>query len=150
MAELFDVTSLASMTLPNRFMRSATWEGMAGEDGSVTPQLTRTMADLAKGGVGLIISGHASVSPEGQAGQKQLGVYSDALVPGLAAMAKAVHDAGGKMALQLAHAGDQANTKLSGLPSVGPVARAAGSASDGAGTTSSDGQLPCQALDRRA
>jgi len=148
MSGLFDVTTIASMTLPNRFVRSATWEGMAGEDGSVTPKLTQAMVDLAKGGVGLIISGHSSVSPEGQAGLKQLGVFSDELSPGLAALAKAVHAAGGKMALQLAHAGEEANTKLSGLPSVGPMAHATGSASDGAGTRSSDGQLPCHALDK--
>jgi len=148
MPGLFDATTVAFMTLSNRFMRSATWEGMAGEDGSVTPQLLRTMVDLAKGGVGLIISGHASVSREGQAGQKQLAVFSDELVAGLAAMVKAVHAAGGKMALQLAHAGDQANTKLSGLHAVGPVARGTGSAATGAGTLSSDGQLPCHGLDQ--
>jgi len=148
MSGLFDVTSIASMTLGNRFMRSATGEGMAGEDGSVTPKLTQTMVDLARGGVGLIISGHAYVSCEGQAGLKQLGVFSDALNTGLAAMVKAVHAAGGKIALQLAHAGDQANTKLSGLPSVGPTAHATDSASNGAGTPSSDGRLSCRALDQ--
>jgi len=148
MPGLFDVTAIASMTLPNRFMRSATWDGMAGEDGLVTPQLTKTMVDLAKGGVGLIISGHAYVSREGQAGIKQLGIFSDELSAGLADMVKAVHAAGGKMALQLAHAGDQANTKLSRLPAVGPVAHATSSASNGAGTLSSDGQLSCRALDQ--
>ena len=148
MPELFDITSIASMTLSNRFARSATWEGMAGDNGSVTPLLTQTMADLARDGVGLIITGHASVSREGQAGQKQLAVYGDELVAGLAAMVKAVHAAGGKIALQLAHAGDQANTKLSGLPSVGPVARATGTAAIGAGTLSTKGHLPCHALDQ--
>jgi 2,4-dienoyl-CoA reductase-like NADH-dependent reductase (Old Yellow Enzyme family) len=51
------------MTLANRFVRSATWEGMATEDGRVTPKLTDTMVALATGGVGLIISGHAYVTP---------------------------------------------------------------------------------------
>jgi len=148
MSGLFDSTTIASMTLPNRSMRSATWEGMAGDDGSVTPQLTQAYVDLAKGRVGLIITGHASVSPEGQAGQKQLSVCRDALSPGLAALAKAVHAAGGRIALQLAHAGDQANTKLSGLSSVGPTARAVGTAATGAGTLSSKGHLPCHALDQ--
>jgi len=136
------------MTLANRFVRSATWEGMATDDGLVTPQLTQCMVDLAQGGVGLIISSHTYVSPEGQAGLKQLGIFSDAMTEGLAAMVKAVHAAEGRIALQLAHAGDQANTKLSGLPSVGPVAYAAGSASTGAGTVSTEGQLPCHALDQ--
>ena len=77
-----------------------------------------------------------------------MGVHSDELNAVLAAMAKAVHAAGGKIALQLAHAGDQANTKLSGLPAVGPVAHATGTASVGAGTLSSEGHLPCRALDQ--
>jgi len=54
MFDLFATTTIKSMTLANRFVRSATWEGMAAADGSVTPQLTQTMVDLAYGGVGLI------------------------------------------------------------------------------------------------
>jgi 2,4-dienoyl-CoA reductase-like NADH-dependent reductase (Old Yellow Enzyme family) len=75
---------------------------------------------LARGGVGLIISGHAYVSKEGQAGSWQLGAYSDTLTPGLTEMVKAVHDNGGKIAMQLAHAGSNAATRLSGLEAIGP------------------------------
>jgi len=122
MPDLFDTTAIKSMTLANRFVRSATWEGVAGDDGSVTPRLSEMMAELALGEVGLIISGHAYITREGQAGLKQLGVYSDKLEDGLAAMAKAVHDAGGRIALQLAHAGTQGNAQLSGKRAVGPSA----------------------------
>lgn len=125
----FDAISINSLRLPNRFVRSATWEGLAAPDGAVTPELIARMEELARGEVGLIISGHAFVSPEGQAGLRQLGAYDAKLTPGLAAMAAAVHNAGGRIALQLAHAGQQANTVLSGLPAVGP------SASAGEGTT---------------
>ncbi len=62
MSKLFERSVINGMELSNRFVRSATWEGMAGEDGSVTPKLTETMAALAKGGVGLIITGQAHVS----------------------------------------------------------------------------------------
>lgn len=136
MSDLFESTAINGMILPNRFVRSATWEGLAGDDGSVTPRLCETMVELARGEVGLIISGHAYVSPEGQAGLKQLGVHSDAMSGGLAAMAWAVHDAGGKIALQLAHAGYQANVSLSGLPAVGPS------------NLESKGLPECQALDQ--
>lgn len=120
MAELFEATTINGMSLRNRFVRSATWEGLAEADGSVTPRLVEMVAELARGEVGLIISSHAFVSPEGQAGLKQVGAYSDALLPGLAAMAQGVHDAGGKIALQLAHAGNQGNAALTGLRPVGP------------------------------
>ncbi|UCD36438.1 MAG: hypothetical protein JSU90_06315, partial [Nitrospiraceae bacterium] len=77
----FEAVTLKTMNLPNRFVRSATWEGLAGEDGSCTPALTAFMTDLARGGVGLIITGHAYVHPSGQASPYQLGIHRDNLVP---------------------------------------------------------------------
>lgn len=120
MNELFEETSINGMKLANRFVRSATWEGMAADDGACTPRLIDLMTDLAKGGLGLIISSHAYVSREGQAGPWQLGVYSDALIPGLEAMVKAVHENGGKIVMQLAHAGFFANAKLTGRAPMAP------------------------------
>jgi len=93
------------MTLRNRFVRSATNESLAADDGFSTPELRDFLVSLAEGGVGLIITGHAYVSPEGKAGPGQLGVYSDFLLPGLTSLARGVHDAGGRILLQLAHAG---------------------------------------------
>lgn len=122
MTDLFETTKINGMTLANRFVRSATWEGMAADDGAVTPGLISLMTGLAQGGVGLIISSHAYVSREGQAGPWQLGVYKDDLVPGLRRMTAAVHDRGGKIVMQLAHAGYHANGKLSGLMPVAPSA----------------------------
>ncbi len=116
MSTLFEKTAVKNMVLENRFVRSATWEGMAAEDGAATDRLIDTMTALARGRVGLIISGHAYVHRAGQAGPGQLGVYSDHLVPGLEAMAAAVHASGGRIALQLAHAGCFASAKLSGRP----------------------------------
>ena len=123
MAELFEHTSISSMSLPNRFVRSATWEGLADKDGSVTGRLIDMMIELAKGEVGLIISSYAFISPEGQSSPSQLAVYDDRLLPGLRDMARAVHSAGGKMALQLVHGGCSSNPELSGLELVGPSVR---------------------------
>lgn len=120
MPMLFETTTIKSMSLTNRFVRSATWEGMANEDGSCPQKLTDLMVRLAKGGVGLIITSHAYVSRKGQAGPGQLGIYSDELVQGLAGMADAVHNAGGKIAVQLAHAGCHADPDLTGQAPLGP------------------------------
>lgn len=120
MLKLFETTTIKTLNLPNRFVRSATWEGLAADDGSVTPRLVDVAVKLAQGGVGLIISGHAYVSREGQAGSWQLGAYSDTLIPGLTEMVKAVHDCGGKIAMQLAHAGSKAASQLSGVEPIGP------------------------------
>ena len=67
MTDLFDTTSINNMTLTNRFIRSVTGTRMAREDGGVTSKLVRHVVDLANGGVGLIVSGHAYVLPDGQA-----------------------------------------------------------------------------------
>ena len=120
MNQPFEHSAINGMDLANRFVRSATWEGMAADDGACTPKLIDLMAELAKGGVGLIISSHAYVSPEGQAGPWQLGVYNDALIPGLEALVKAVHENGGKIVLQLAHAGFFAHAKLTGQTPLAP------------------------------
>ena len=120
MSRLFEETTIRSLTLPNRFVRSATWEGMATEEGACTPALIDVAVQLARGGVGLIITGHAFVSEEGRAGQWQMGVYSDTLLPGLVQMATAVHDAGGKIVMQITHAGCMAAAQITGLQPVSP------------------------------
>ncbi len=120
MSRLFEQSTINGMELANLFVRSATWEGMAASGGACTPKLTDCMADLAKGGVGLIITSHAYVSPEGQAAPWQLGVHQDDLIPGLENMTKVVHENGGKIVMQLAHAGFFANAKQTGQAPMAP------------------------------
>ncbi len=118
--KLFEPSSIGTLRIKNRFVRSATWEGMAAEDGSCTSRLVELTGDLAKGEVGLIVSGHAFVSPEGQAGPWQLGIHDDKSIPGLSQMARAAHDGGSTIVVQLAHAGLQAATPLTKMEAVGP------------------------------
>ena len=112
MSKLFESSTINGMELSNRFVRSATWEAMATTDGAVTPKLIEVMTVLAKGGIGLIISGHAYIRTEGQAGPWQLGIYKDELISGLQLMTTAVHKYGGKIVAQLAHAGNSAAEQL--------------------------------------
>ena len=116
MSKLFETTAINGMELSNRFVRSATWEGMATEDGAITPKLTEVLIALAKGGVGTIVTSHAYVLPEGQASPWQLGIYKDELVQGLQEMTAAVHGFGAKIVMQIAHAGKFAATPLTGRP----------------------------------
>ncbi len=120
MTSLFERSTINGMELANRFVRSATWEGMAADDGGCTPKLIDLMTALAKGGVGLIISSHAYVSPEGQAAPRQLGAHSDDLIPGLETMTKAVHENGGKIVMQLSHGGFFASAKQTGQTPLAP------------------------------
>ncbi len=122
MTTLFEPSEINGMTLPNRFVRSATWEGLAAEDGSCTPPLVDMMEALAKGGVGLIISSHAYVQKVGQAGSGQLGIHNDDMISGLKDMTAVVHNQKGKIVCQLAHAGFFGNEKLSGQTPIAPSA----------------------------
>jgi 2,4-dienoyl-CoA reductase-like NADH-dependent reductase (Old Yellow Enzyme family) len=122
MSKLFEATKLNGMTLKNRFVRSATAEGMATDDGECTPRLTNLMAELAEGGVGLIIIGHTYVAKRGQATPWQLGIYDDHLIPGLRRMSDAVHERDGRIIVQLAHSGMLANPKLTSNAPLGPSA----------------------------
>ncbi len=116
MPPLFEPMTINGMTLANRFVRSATWEGLASSDGCVTQALIDCMTRLADGGVGLIITGHAFVEREGQASPWQLGLHDEASIPGLKKLVGAVHARKGRIVAQLAHAGRRAKTQESDMP----------------------------------
>jgi 2,4-dienoyl-CoA reductase-like NADH-dependent reductase (Old Yellow Enzyme family) len=114
MPKLFEASEINGMALSNRFVRSATWEGMATDDGAPTAQLIDLMEKLSGGGVGLIISSHSYVLPEGKSHLKQLGIYKDDLIDEFKMMTEAVHEKGGKIVMQITHGGFFANSKLTG------------------------------------
>lgn len=115
-ASIFAPVRIGNLESPNRFVRSATWEGLATDDGLATPALAEVLGALAKGGVGVVIPGHAYVEKRGQAGPRQLGMHDDACIPGLRMLADAVHAGGGRIVAQLAHAGGLAHTPATGEP----------------------------------
>ncbi len=104
---LFTPARIGKLTLPNRLIRSGTAEHMADRNGFPLPSLAECYRDLAKGGVGLIITGHMYVHPSGQAQPQMTGIYSDELIPHLAQLVDAVHQAGGRIAAQINHGGLQ-------------------------------------------
>ncbi|BBO81081.1 NADH-dependent flavin oxidoreductase [Desulfosarcina ovata subsp. sediminis] len=68
----------------------------------------------------MIITGHAFVRRDGQAAPWQLAIDSDHLIDDLRKMTDAVHHAGGKIFMQLSHAGNRADTDLTGVEAIGP------------------------------
>jgi len=111
---------IGDLEIRNRFVRSATFESMAALNGEVTDQLMKTYSTLAKGGTGLIISGHMYVRGSGRAERNQTGIHSDDMVPGLKRMAQAVHEHDGKIVFQLSHAGPQTTKRVCGRTPMGP------------------------------
>ena len=108
MMNLFTPVRLNQRQVPNRVVRSATHEGLADDRGHYTPELTALLRRLAANRVGLILSGHAYVSPEGRVRRGQAAADHDACIPPWRQATAAVHAEGGLIFLQLAHAGGSA------------------------------------------
>lgn len=107
-SSLFAPAQIGSLELKNRLVRSATAELLATEPvGRATPALAKLYRQLARGGTGLIITGHAYVAPKGKAHPEMLSAHCDQMLPGLRSLAEAVHAEGGRIALQINHGGRQ-------------------------------------------
>ena len=105
MDSLFEQSEINRLILSNRFIRSATWAGMATDEGACTPGLIDLMRNLAAGDVGLIITGHAYVRQDGQHSPWQLGIHRDKLIAGLQDLTGAVHEHDSKIIVQLGFGG---------------------------------------------
>ena len=105
MPTLFEPITIGKLQLKNRAVRSATWDGGADENGAVTDGAVELFRGLGKGGIGLIISGHAFVTPLGQGSPNQYGIHKDEMIPGLHRITDAVHKEGSKIAVQITHCG---------------------------------------------
>lgn len=120
MKNLFEETIINGMTLGNRFVRSATWEGMCEKDGRPTSRLASCYRDLAFGGVGLIITGYAFVRPDGKQLPGKMGIHSDDFAVEIQTLTRTVHNEGGRICVQLVHAGGQTTTKTAGRRPLAP------------------------------
>ena len=113
---LFSPFDVAGLRLPNRFMRSATFDASAEPDGAVSQRQVRWFSALAAGGVGLIVSGITCVDDAGRLSPLQNSAARDRDIPGLARLAEAAHAHGAKAAVQLYHGGLEAARFLGGDP----------------------------------
>ena len=105
MSKLFEEFSIGSLHAENRFVRAATYEALAGIDGSPTPALRAVYEELAEGGAGLIVTGYAHVMADEQPNPRMLGMYDDALVPAYRELVCAVHARGSRIVAQVVYGG---------------------------------------------
>src|SRR4030042_3641712 len=114
---LFESIKIKNLTLRNRFVRSATYDGCAN-DGYVTDKQVNLYTTLSEGGVGLIVTGITYVHQSGQISKFQNSIAGDEFIDGLKKLSIAVHQWGAKIAVQLFHAGREARfpTSIDGVP----------------------------------
>lgn len=105
MKDLFEETYIGNMRLKNRFIRSATWENMTTEDGHMTDKLYQIYDELAKGEVGLIITGYANIVEEEQPNPGMMGIYNDTFIDEYKKLTKLIHANDTKIIMQLAYGG---------------------------------------------
>ncbi len=94
---------LGFTTLKNRVLMGSMHTGL--EETKDWPRVARFYADRAKGGVALIVTGGMAPNKEGGVFPGAAGLFTDQDIANHRVVTDAVHDAGGKIAMQILHAG---------------------------------------------
>lgn len=99
----FGPAKLGPITVPNRFVKAATFEGMAIKN-SMSDGIIDYHRAVAAGGVGMTTLAYCAVSHDGQGAPNEI-VMRDEITADLARFADAMHAEGALAAMQLGHAG---------------------------------------------
>ena len=118
---VFEPARLGPITLKNRIIKSATFEG-ATPKGQVGDDLVAFHRRMAGGGVGMTTVAYLAVSPEGRT-DRHCVLLGDDVVPDLRRVTDAVHEAGAAASAQVGHAGPVANARSNRSPSLAPTRR---------------------------
>ena len=99
---IFEPVKMNHIELKNRLVRSATWEGIANQDGNVTKEAYEIYEELAKGGVGAIITGFTSVALHDYYFGGMMRLCDDSLIPQYKRLTDIIHAEGTPVITQLA------------------------------------------------
>jgi len=111
---MFKPIKIGQMEVKNRLVVPPMGTNTAEDDCSVGKRMITYYGSRAKGGFGLITTEVTAVSPEGRAIIRQPGLWSDDHIEGYSKLADAIHAHGGKMSVQLHHAGRQTTPEVNG------------------------------------
>lgn len=120
MKTLFDKTKILNMEMKNRFIRGALWENLADEKGHMTSKLFNIYEELAKGGVGTIITGYAFVTKDEQPNPGMMGIYDDSFISEYKNFTDRIHDLGSNIIMQIVYGGFMTNYNVGERVILGP------------------------------
>jgi 2,4-dienoyl-CoA reductase-like NADH-dependent reductase (Old Yellow Enzyme family) len=122
MKTLFDTTLLSGIQVKNRFVRSATWEKLADDNGHITDQQSAIYEELAINKVGLIITGNANIIAFDIPSPKMMGMYDDSFIEGYRKLTDIVHSHGSAIIMQLVHGGSNTGFNVANRTLLAPSA----------------------------
>lgn len=105
MKTLFDKTNLGTINMKNRFLRGALWIALADEKGHMTNELSDVYEELARGGVGTIVTGYAFVTENEQPNPRMMGIYDDSFIPEYKEFTDKIHRLGSNIIMQIVYGG---------------------------------------------
>jgi len=108
MKSIFDPINIGTIEVKNRIVRSATAEMKSDAEGRLTDGYAPIFESLAKGGVGVIITGMFGVDEYSGFGARTPNTYNEAFVSDFRKFADLVHAYGCKIIVQLVHSGAKA------------------------------------------
>lgn len=117
--DVFSPAKLGPITLRNRTIKAATFEGRT-PNALVTDDLIAFHRAMAAGGVGMTTVAYCAVSPGGRTDGKQVWMRPEA-VPGLQRLTAAVHAEGAAVSAQIGHAGPVADARSNKATALAPV-----------------------------
>jgi len=120
LSKLFSSFSIGTMEIKNRIVMPPMATHYASPEGFVTDRQIAYYVERARGGVGYITVEHTGILQQGKASPKMLLISSDEHASRIERMIEAVHRAGGKIVVQINHAGRQTSSAVTGSPIVGP------------------------------
>ncbi|MEF9991063.1 MAG: NADH:flavin oxidoreductase [Romboutsia sp.] len=120
MKSLFDKTTIKNMDLKNRFVRSATWEGLANDDSHINDKIMEVYENLAHGNVGLIITSYAHILKDEQPTRNMLGIYDDSFISEYKNLVSKVHSYSSKIMMQIVYGGSNTLYNVNGRAILGP------------------------------
>ena len=118
MPDVFSPGRIGPLTLRNRIIKAATYEGLSHAAGSPTDLVDFHRA-YAAGGVGMTTVAYCAVSPDGRTAPHQI-QWTDEAMPGLRALTDAVHAEGAAVSAQIGHAGPVADPRGNRRPALSP------------------------------
>ena len=119
--DVFSPTRIGPLTLRNRIIKAATYEGLSHAS-RVTTDLVDFHRAFAAGGVAMTTVAYCAVAPEGRTAPDQI-LWTDEAMPGLRALTDAVHAEGAAVSAQIGHAGPVADPRGTRLPALSPSTR---------------------------